>query len=168
MTRTKIPKPYNTNFKLWWSGKDKFHALKYEVAVSLGEHCRIVFVSGSYPGSHHDLTIARNSSLLHLEDGESVVVDSGYRGDHRCIPPRNSSSEASDRENRAMSFLRQNVERMNRRIKIFEAAKSYRGCRMNHSSVFFACCYLTNLELEVTPLNGEKPERDPLNCDFEL
>ena len=44
---------------------------------------------------------------------------------------------------------------MNNRVKIFGVAREWRGKRENHQSVFFVCCYITNLELEVTHLNGE-------------
>lgn len=171
VTRTKIPRPWNKKdifanrrMKFFWSGKDKFHALKYEVIVSLGKYCKIVYISGSWAGSVHDITIARQSSLLKLENGEKVVADLGYIGqDYQIITPLENTTFQNALQNRLMSNLRQNVERMNNRIKIFHSAREWRGRRENHQEVFFACCYITNLELEVTPLNGELPERHPIN-----
>jgi DDE superfamily endonuclease len=164
VTRTRIPKPWregeNQLMKIYWSGKDKFHALKYEVVVSLGKYVKIVYISGGWAGSKHDLTIARRSSLLQLENGEKTVCDLGYIGqDHQIITPLPNTTLANVFQNKMMSHLRQNVERMNNRIKIFRAAREWRGRRNNHWKVFHAISYITNLELEATPLNGEEPER---------
>ena len=125
VTRTKIPRPWSKKdqfaykrMKHYWSAKDKYHALKYEVIVSLGKYCKIVYVSGSWAGSIHDINIARNSSLLKLEDGEKVVADMGYIGqDNQIITPLPRTSFLNSLHNRIMGYLRQNVERMNKRIK---------------------------------------------------
>jgi len=145
--------------KKYWSAKDKFHALKYEVAVSLGKHIKIVYVSGSHYGSDHDLTIARSHCLPHLEENESVVADLIYASDHRVITYK-PNTDQNRRENKIIGNLRQNVERMNNRIKVFNAAARWRGRRENHRDVFFAICHLVNLELDATPLNGDEPTAD--------
>ena len=161
VTRTQIRRPWNkdkyTNarIKYYWSAKDKIYALKYEVGVSLGEHCKIIYVSGPCPGSVHDIKIARHSSLLHLERGEKVVADLGYIGqDNQVITPVPYTKLRNAIQNKFMGYLIQNVERMNNRIKIFNAAGLWRGKKNFHKYIFHACCYITNLELEVTPLNG--------------
>ena len=90
VTRTKIRKPLtqknknNYLTKLYWSGKDKFHAWKYEIMVSLGRYSKTVHVAGPFPGVIHDLRIARNCSQTKLKKDEKVSADSAYK-DKRCL-----------------------------------------------------------------------------------
>jgi len=167
VTRTRIPRPLNEFksleqiiIKKYWSAKDKFHALKNEIIVSLGKHCKIIYVSCGHQGAIHDMKIARENSLTILEGEETLVVDPGYKGHQRLLNPLPGRNEEEKEQNKIINYLRQNVERMNNRIKIFNAAARWRGRKENHAHVFLAICYITNLELEVHPLNGEEPERD--------
>jgi len=129
----------------------------------LGKQNRIVYASGDYPGSIHDITIARNNFLGMLLPNESIVVDKGYRGDHRCIIPLPKTSFHNIYQNSVMGGLRQNIERINNRIKIFNIARIWRGDRDNHGNIFLLVCKITNLEMEVHPLNRDRPERDSIN-----
>jgi len=169
VTRTKIPRPWDLDkneaiYKHFWSAKDKFHALKYEIVVSLGNYCKIIYMSGGFPGAMNDRKVAEENSLHALVGDESYVVDEGYKkfSEPRFLTPRHGNTPEDRRINRAFAYLRQNVERMNNRIKIFRAAATWRGRRHNHSAVMLAICSITNLELEVTPLNGDEPERDAI------
>jgi len=126
VTRTRIPRPWDIHkptqketMKKYWSGKDKFHALKYELLVSLGPYCKIVLVSGGYPGAVHDMTIVRQLTLPLLDINEKLVADRGYIGDHRLLTPVPEYTVESRRLNKIMNYLRQNVERMNNRVKNF-------------------------------------------------
>jgi len=148
------------NDKKFWSEKDRCHALKNEIVVSLGTYCKIIWVSCGHPGATHDMKIARENSLTLLEGEETLVVDPGYKGDQRLLNPLPGRNEEEKEQNKIMNYLRQNVERMNNRIKIFNAAAKWRGRRDNHAYIFLAICYITNLELEVHPLNGEESERE--------
>jgi len=170
VTRTQIPRPWNYYKSLeqfatkkYWSEKDRFHALKSELVVSLGEYCKIIFGSCGHPGAIHDIKIARENSLTILEEEETFVADAGYRGDQRLLDPLAGRNEEEKEQNKIMNYLRQNVEKMNNRKKIFNAAARWRGRRENHAYIFLAICFITNLELEVHPLNGEEPERDDMD-----
>jgi hypothetical protein len=173
VTRTKICAPWSIDSwereklkKFYWGGKDKFHALKYEIAVSLGKYNKIVFLSGGHAGSIHDITIARQYFLNILSPNESAVADTGYQGEYKFIIPMPETSYQNIYQNVIMAGYRQNVERMNNRIKIFTTARLWRGQRSNHHHVFFVICKITNLELDVSPLNGNIPKRDPIDCNY--
>jgi hypothetical protein len=165
VTRTRIRKPItpknkiNALTKLYWSEKDKFHAWKYEIMVSLGRYPKIVYFSGPYPGSIHDYRIARNCSLTKLNPNEKVCTDPAYKDKKRCMTYKEKNKK-NKFYNKKIGDLRLNVERMNQRIKIFSAARRWRGKRHQHKYFFRAICYITNLELECQPLSGDLPERD--------
>lgn len=55
-----------------------------------------------------------------------------------------------------MGKFRVQVERMNSRIKVFNAASFFRGNLGSidfHKEIFFAICLVLNLELDFKPLN---------------
>jgi len=113
------------------------------------------------------MKIAKENSITLLEGEETLVVDPGYQGHERLLNPLPGNTEEEKEQNKIMNYLRQNVERMNNRIKIFNAAARWRGRKENHAYIFLSICYITNLELEVHPLNGEEPERDVIEIDTE-
>lgn len=65
--------------KPFYSGKKKAHTLKTQVAVAPDGSFQSV--GKSSPGSVHDLTLLRQSDLLHrIEKTEGVMLDKGYDG----------------------------------------------------------------------------------------
>jgi hypothetical protein len=65
--------------KPFYSGKKKAHTLKTQVAVSPDGSFQSV--GNSVPGSVHDLTLLRQSDLMHrLDKTEAVMMDKGYDG----------------------------------------------------------------------------------------
>lgn len=46
--------------------------------VSLGEYSKIIHLSGPFPGSVNDHRIAKNCSLMKLNEKEKVIADLGY------------------------------------------------------------------------------------------
>ena len=62
----------------YYSTKNKFHALKYEVAISMTSH-QIIWINGPYKGSVHDMKIARDKFLKQLQATERALADKGYR-----------------------------------------------------------------------------------------
>ena len=83
-TRCHIERPAGSaNFaKGYWSSKDHFYALKYEVGVSLGSHNRIVHVSKAYRGAFADINISRNELLPKTPANERFLMDKGYQDDN--------------------------------------------------------------------------------------
>ena len=77
--------------------------------------------------SGHDLTIARYSSLKHLENGEKCVADLGYIVQvDKIITPLPNTSTKNGIQNKIMGHLRQNVERINNRVKNFNCCSEWR------------------------------------------
>ena len=71
--------------KPFYSGKKKAHTLKTQVAVAPDGSFQSV--GKSSPGSVHDLTLLRQSDLLHrLPRTEGVMLDKGYDGLQRLDP----------------------------------------------------------------------------------
>jgi len=69
----------NSRQKPFYSGKKKAHTLKTQVAVAPDGSFQSV--GRSSPGSVHDLTLLRQSDLLHrIEKTEGVMLDKGYDG----------------------------------------------------------------------------------------
>ena len=69
----------NSRQKPFYSGKKKAHTLKTQVAVAPDGSFQSV--GKSAPGSVHDLTLLRQSDLLHrLPKTEGVMLDKGYDG----------------------------------------------------------------------------------------
>jgi hypothetical protein len=91
VTRVQIQKPQGLVEKLFYSKKDKFHALKYEVVVSNAPNQKIVWMAGPCLGVVSDIRISREGGLLDsLGFGEQLLGDKGYVGDPRL----NSLQEA--------------------------------------------------------------------------
>ena len=75
----------NSRQKPFYSGKKKAHTLKTQVAVAPDGSFQSV--GKSAPGSVHDLTLLRQSDLLHrLPRAEGVMLDKGYDGLQRLDP----------------------------------------------------------------------------------
>ena len=75
----------NSRQKPFYSGKKKAHTLKTQVAVAPDGSFQSV--GKSVPGSVHDLTLLRQSDLLHrLPSAEGVMLDKGYDGIQRLDP----------------------------------------------------------------------------------
>ena len=82
--RTERSSNYATQ-KRYYSGKKKCHTIKTQIIVN--ERGRIRHVSDSVPGSTHDLTLLRESSMkTDLPVGLTVTGDTGYRGLQNDFP----------------------------------------------------------------------------------
>lgn len=62
VTTCRIYKP-SENQRDFWSGKDRHHALKYELIVTPLPPHRIIWANGAFKGNVHDLTIARQGVI---------------------------------------------------------------------------------------------------------
>jgi hypothetical protein len=80
VTRTKIPAP---SVEPWsfYSYKDKFHALKSEIAVSMQLPHRIIWLNSGFKGAVADITIARSGFIPKLKSGQMALADLGYLGE---------------------------------------------------------------------------------------
>lgn len=147
----------------YYSGKKKCHTLKNQVGVKPDGHIRCV--SGSVPGSTHDLTLLRDSKVLdQMPPDEQAMTDKGYIGirddypDRVILQPFKASrghplSETQKDANRLLSSYRIVVEHTMAQLNRFQVlAQRYRKARGKHSRVFRVVAGLVNRCLDVTPL----------------
>ncbi|KAJ3257810.1 hypothetical protein HK103_004278 [Boothiomyces macroporosus] len=110
-------------------------------------------VSDPSPGSIHDLTIFRNGLKSKLRTGEKLIADKGYIGESDFIltPKRNYRHEVTVvEENNTIEQIRQSIERVNHRLKIFNfMSTTYRGHGIEsfrfHGECVSVICKITNL-----------------------
>jgi hypothetical protein len=149
-----IQKP-SINESLFYSVKHKAHVLKYEVVCSLLDP-EILFYSGPYPGSYHDLTIARNSILLELGPRELLLGDLGYVGERAIVTPiKNCIFDEQFQINMQIHSLRHSIERVFARIKNWKSMQIVWRHEMEfHFYCFSVVINLVNFELKTNhPLN---------------
>lgn len=141
---------------MYWSAKDKFSALKYEVAVTL-RNPRIIWVSGPFKGSISDISIARerNGFIASMRNNEVSLADKGYVGaDKLWYPAKEPCTPEQRRSNYKLARLRQVIERANQRIKIFKSmAGTWRHDFEFNGKCFHVVCKITNIIFEAEPLN---------------
>ena len=140
----------------YWSAKDKFYALKFELVVSLKDP-RIIWVAGAFKGSVHDLTIARLHLVQRMGPHEVLLADKGYIGElpKLLCPSRNLANvtSAQRQENREINMLRQSVERGFKRVKDFHCMKTtWRHSHDLCSQSFHIICKILNKVFESQPL----------------
>lgn len=115
---------------------------------------KIVWVYGPHKGSIHDLTIARHAIVKQLQHGEQGLGDKAYIGsEHFFAPFKPAASEAQRKYNIIHHKHRQNIERVNRRLKCWQILKRcYRHDIETHHFIFYLICYITNILLMESPL----------------
>jgi hypothetical protein len=68
--------------RIFYSGKSKMHSLKYEVAATIRQPYKIVWIAGPVYGSMHDLKLTRTMGLMsNLLPHEFILADLGYYGE---------------------------------------------------------------------------------------
>jgi hypothetical protein len=150
--------------KPYYSGKKKTHTIKTQFVVN--PRGQIELVSGSVPGSTHDLTLLRGSGVLErLGEGAGAMMDKGYVGVDKHYPdvplvlpykkPR--GGELSDFQkdyNRRVAKDRIVVEHTIAQVNRFTVLRQvFRGKqRERHSKVISVVAKLVNERLAVTPL----------------
>lgn len=78
---------------------------------------KIIWVNGPYKGAVHDLTIARDKLTRQLGRREKAWGDPAYIGDSHFITPYKPPKGEQKTFNYNLAAVRQNIERLNRRIK---------------------------------------------------
>lgn len=141
-----------------YSGKRKRHTLKTEYIVAGGSG-RIVSVSDSHPGSHHDLTLRRAGPTLPRR--ARCHADSAYQGydkDHPNLdipykkPKGGALSDDEKDYNRGLASFRVAIEHRIGRTKRFRIlADRYRNPRHTHHVRTSIIAGLVNLEAGFPP-----------------
>lgn len=140
----------------FWNSHYKQHCLKYEVAIMLdAARMKIVWVSGPFAGSVHDLTIASTKFNNHLslvrtlrQARETAVADKGYIGSPQFVcPPRGNMVHHHDGRSALLSH-RWKVEAVNHRLKTWKILKmQFRHDLSKHQLCFMVVAKLVNLSL---------------------
>lgn len=128
--------------------------IKYETGICLDTE-RQCWVSGGWPGSFNDLTIARTSGILDLLDAaEKILADKGYVGDERILSPfRPTVYRWQKQFNDEIKRYRQVVERLHGRIKDFACLRiPFRHPIPLHSRCYYAVCNIVAIDCLERPL----------------
>jgi hypothetical protein len=133
--------------------------IKDELGVSLGDDTRIIHCSPAYRGGFPDIAISRAQLLPKLPLHESVVMDKRYQdaNEPRFLSPfKDYANQPLTQDqlefNSLIHLRRQIVERVNKRVKHFQAF----NIQWRHSIDFHEKCFackLTNIFLEFEPMN---------------
>lgn len=126
--RVKADRPY-------YSGKHKIHGMNLQVISS--PDGTILWVSGSTPGSTHDLTAARLWGIVRAlaKAGLIVLADKAYQGagDHVLTPYKGKGKPESQKAaNRSHAKLRGPGERANAQLKAWRILRKLR-CSPNRA-----------------------------------
>lgn len=154
VTRTKVSGGPHNRWE-YYSFKDRFHAIKTEIAVSFRLPHKIIWVSTGYKGVVSDIRIARDGFTDFLGPGQFALADLGYLGepDKLLTPIKGPKTNEELRFNSVHHSKRQIIERLNRRIKIFEVAKIWNRRDYDlHGICISVICKITNLKLKYEPL----------------
>lgn len=143
--------------KAHYSGKKKRHTLKTEYIIT--REGRIVSVSPSHPGSHHDLTIRRDGA--NLPRGSHVYGDSAYQGydkehpntDYPYKKPKGGSLTREEKEyNGGLSRFRVRVEHKIGEVKRFRIVSDrFRNSRRTHHTKVSIIAGIVNMGCEFAP-----------------
>lgn len=146
----------------FYSIKHKDHVLKYQVVVSMRSP-RILHVSNAFPGSFHDLTIARTTGLVEELSAvnETCIGDKTYQGPPQFITPFKVYNNISLHPiqilfNETLEKYRNFVERVNDRLKIFQSIQQrWRHPIEKHPLCFMTVSIIVNLSFSFRPLNED-------------
>ena len=159
-TNCPIQKPTNPQLaKDCYEHRYHMEALKYETGISYKTE-RQCWLSGPYPGSMHDLTIARTSGVLHgLQANEFVLADKAYvsREPHLIAPFRPCRTVPQYNINLEIKRRRQIIERFHKRLKQWEfTTKPWRHSFKMHALCMKVVCDIINIDMRRHPLNKQK------------
>ena len=137
----------------WYSGKKKRHTLKFQVLI-----CTVtqrILSTATSAGTVHDLKLFRQSELR-LPHDTALIGDAGYQGLWRTHGHAITSHKATHasplsaqqrQDNRVLARVRQGVEHVIRRMKVFRVLKGiYRHRRRRFAlrvQLIAALCNLT-------------------------
>ena len=157
VTRVQIPMPTVDPWD-YFSVKDGFYALKWEIAITVQPPYECVWVNGPYRGAKSDITIFNRHRLTHvLEPGEMVMADKGYVGSSKCGTPfkgylqnLNADQRRINKKNRR---IRQAIERFNKRLKDFDCLSGTWKYGANLCElVVMVACQILNFTFHDEPL----------------
>jgi hypothetical protein len=110
---------------------------------------QIVWINGGFPGSHHDLTIARTKLINQIQLNETLLADKAYVGDsHFLTPYKPATTNEQQNWNQQVNQQQAKIEHINSEFKKFNLFRNvYKGKDYKlYSSVFVVVSNVINLE----------------------
>lgn len=155
-TECPIQRPSNYKVqKVYYNGKKKHHALKYDMAICPYTK-RILWIGGGDPsGVFHDLKLAEIGFFTLLEEGEKVLGDKAYIGNPHVVAPVKGRHLKPQEEifNYNMGVVRVQVENVFSIFKKFACLKQqWRHSRSLHPIAFGVIAEIANIELAVAQM----------------
>jgi len=97
-TECPIERPSNYQVQnVYYNGKNKHHALKYEIVICPYSK-KILWINGGYAsGVFHDLTIAEIGFFSLLHPDEKVLADKAYIGNPHSFTPTKGKNPTHSR-----------------------------------------------------------------------
>jgi hypothetical protein len=141
--------------KVYYNGKKKHHALKYDMAICPYTK-RILWISGGVAsGVFHDLKLAEIGFFSILEPGEKVLGDKAYIGNpHVVAPVKGRNLKAQEQSfNSNIGVVRVKVENVFAYFKRFSCLKqAWRHSRSLHPIAFSVIVEIANIELSLAQM----------------
>jgi len=137
--------------------KHACYSIKYQYIVSMKKP-RICNISPGFPGSVHDIAIARISGIVDFanQNQEVGIGDKAYQGERCFVVPIKSYkkngtkiklTEDEKRYNKSLEKFRNNVERVNCRIKIFKCTTNKWRHSIDEHSKNYLCTFCNRKSL---------------------
>lgn len=156
------PEKLEERSKYFHSKSATNYSFKFQVTADFNH--LIVHVSNVYPGSVHDSTIYRESSIMdYIGTWKKVVGDKAYIGCPFIVtphknPPHGELTAEQQEHNRKVASDRAAIENIIERIKHYKIISTiYRGKIEDLHTMTQIChviCALTNLNLERSPIRA--------------
>ena len=145
---------YNVQ-EVFYSGKAGMHTIKYEIWTEL-QTGLFVWIFGGIPGSVHDLSMARISTILdQILPGEFILADKGYIGENHFITPlKKPTNEEEEQEYNSFIYSKRIiVENSIGRIKFFNfSTREWRHDLELHALAMKALVRILNIDIQFRPL----------------
>jgi hypothetical protein len=154
VTECPIQQPYLNEWE-FFSGKKRRHTLKYEVTVHI-QTGKLIWTAGPFPGSVHDLNIARSGFVLHLLPNEQVLADKAYIGSPYFITPFCPACTVAQKIfNNLVGRKRVCVEQVIKRMKTFCALHhEWRHELPLHGIVFNVIANIVAMAMMIEPIKA--------------
>jgi len=118
---------------------------------------KILYVGGSFPGSYHDMKIARLLDITNkISPLEIIMADKAYKGDDKIITPFKRPEVIIEEQELFNSFVNQVrvvVENTFARVKAWKClSMDWRHDLDKHKYVFMFICGAVNLDINIHPI----------------
>ncbi len=136
----------------WYSHKFNAAAVSYELGIAVRSN-RLVWVSGPFPASRHDITTFQSEEnpesglKVLIPDGKRAIGDSGYKGEPKkiAVTRPGDSSEVK----KFKGGVKSRHETFNARLKSFNVLDvAFRHGFEKHKQVFETVCLCIQYDIE--------------------